>query len=158
MEHGFSSRSTIKFLASTEFLKSSRTSCLLGQNVQTKIRVSFVKTHLWYRSDFHGHFSFNGTELCMGDRGGGGDGEGGFYKLFFLEVLLFRSLRELKIFLAQFGENWLLWLRNMTSKWHKFRLFWNENICFVHFFVKQQQKIQNSTNSKKCLIIILQCK
>ena len=64
----------------------------------------------------------------------------------------------MKIFVAKFGENWLLWLRNMTSKWHKFRLFWNENIRFVHFFVKQPHKIRNSTNSKKCLIIILQCK
>lgn len=45
-----------------------------------------------------------------------GEGGGGFYKLFFLEVLLFRSLRELKIFVANFGENWLLWLRNVTSK------------------------------------------
>ena len=75
-----------KFLGSTEFLKGSPVrACLLGQNVQTKIRVSFVKTHVSYRSGFHGHFSFNGTELYMGEGGGG------FYKLIFLEVLLFRS-------------------------------------------------------------------
>ena len=67
MEHSFSICSSVKFLGSSEFLKGSRTSCLLGQNVQTKIRVSFFKTHLWYHSGFHDHFSFNGTELRMGD-------------------------------------------------------------------------------------------
>lgn len=51
-------------------------------------------------------------------------GLGGGYKLFFLEVLLFRSYnRELKTFVAKFGGNWLLWLRNMTSKELRFRPF-----------------------------------
>ena len=41
--------------------------------------------------------------------GGWGEGVGGykFLKLFF---------SELKTFVAKFGENWFLWLRNMTSK------------------------------------------